>query len=104
KQRFDPFRWWFEYGGGFMTDWGAHHLDIVHWALGLEHSGPTTVHARGELPQIENGYNTPRDFTVDFAYPGDVAVHVELSAKVNGVRFEGERGSLFVDRHRLVGP
>jgi predicted dehydrogenase len=103
KQRFDPFRWWFEYGGGFLTDWGAHHFDIVHWALGFERSGPTTVDARGTLPAIENGYNTPRDFTVDFTYPGNVTMHVELSAKINGVRFIGERGTLFVDRHRIEG-
>lgn len=103
KQRFDPFRWWFEYGGGFMTDWGSHHLDIVHWALGLERSGPTTIDARGTLPRVENGYNTPREFTVDFTYPGDVTVHAELSAKINGIRFTGEHGALFVDRHRIAG-
>lgn len=103
RQRFDPFRWWFEYSGGFMTDWGAHHLDIVHWALGVEHSGPLLVDGRAELPKIANGYNTPRNFNVDLHYSDDVTVHVELSSRVNGIRFEGERGSLFVDRHRIVG-
>lgn len=103
KQRFDPFRWWFEYSGGFMTDWGAHHLDIVQWALGHEHSGPTKITADAELPHVEHGYNTPRRFTVDLTYPDDVAVHVELSATVNGIRFEGEAGELFVNRGRIVG-
>ncbi|MCE9606924.1 MAG: Gfo/Idh/MocA family oxidoreductase [Planctomycetia bacterium] len=103
KQRFDPFRWWFEYSGGFMTDWGAHHLDIVQWALGLERAGPTTVVADAELPNVVDGYNTPRRFTVDMTYPGDVSVRIELSRKVNGILFEGDAGSIFVNRLRIVG-
>ena len=103
KQRYDPFRWWFEYSGGFVTDWGAHHLDIVHWALDVERSGPLSVNSRGELPQIENGYNTPRRFAIDLHYPGGIHVHVEPSETVNGIRFEGERGRIFVNRGRLTG-
>lgn len=103
KQRYDPFRWWFEYSGGFMTDWGAHHLDIVHRALGVEHSGPTVVSGRAKLPDIANGYNTPRQFTVDLTYPGGVLVEVRLSEEQNGILFEGDEGRIFVNRGRLTG-
>ncbi|HUY35093.1 MAG TPA: Gfo/Idh/MocA family oxidoreductase [Pirellulales bacterium] len=103
KQRYDPFRWWFEYSGGFMTDWGAHHLDIAHWAMNVEHAGPLVVDGWAELPSVENGYNTPRRFEVEMTYPGGIKVHIGPSETENGIRFEGHEGRVFVNRGRLSG-
>jgi len=103
KQRYDPFRWWFEYSGGFMSDWGAHHLDIAHWAMGVEHAGPTEVEGWAKLPNVENGFNTPRRFEVELAYPDGVKVQVETSEIENGITFEGDEGRVFVNRGRVSG-
>jgi len=103
------FRWWYEYSGGIMTDWGAHHMDIAHWAMGVDRSGPNSVQGRmddAERKRINdaqrsNSFNTPAEFTVDFTYPGDVLLEVVLGDE--GVLFEGDGGRLYVNRGRITG-
>ena len=103
------FRWWYEYSGGVMTDWGAHHIDIAHWALGVEHSGPLTIegklsHAerkRIDEAQRTNSFNTAGEFTVDLIYPAGVLVRVVLGDE--GVSFEGDQARLYVNRGRITG-
>ncbi len=99
------FRWWYEYSGGICTDWGAHHMDVAHWALDVENSGPLSIDGtHTKLPEIPGGFNTPKLVTVDFMYPGDV--HVQLIAQPpgdEGLLFEGEKGRMFVNRGRITG-
>ena len=95
------FRWWYEYSGGVMTDWGAHHMDIAHWAMDMENSGPLTIDGQGTLPDIPGGYNTPKYFTVNMTYPGDIELTINIGD--NGVLFEGDGGRIFVNRGRVTG-
>ena len=94
------FRHWYEYSGGMMTDWGAHHLDITQWALGMDDSGPIAVESTGILPANPRGFNVVYDFSVTYTYPGDITV-VATSQGENGVRFEGDAGWIFVSRSRI---
>ncbi|MHB1425890.1 MAG: Gfo/Idh/MocA family protein [Gemmataceae bacterium] len=105
------FRWWYEYSGGKMTDWGAHHVDIAQWAIGQEESGPTSVEVvKAKLPvpfekgypTVDDQYNTAIEFHVRCLFPGDIEILIRHDTE-NGVTFEGEKGKFFVSRDKLVG-
>ena len=93
------FRWWYEYAGGKVTDWGAHDIDIAQWAID---EYPTEVEAKGTLPKIANGYNVSNDFHAIVRYPSGVELEVGEVGR-SGVLFEGEKGRLFVNRGTIAG-
>ncbi len=96
------FRWWLEYSGGMLTDWGAHHNDIAHWALGMDASGPSSVMATGKSPaMVGHGYyNTYPEFDITYEYPDGVTMLCTNQGE-NGVMFEGTEGWIFVSRGRI---
>ncbi len=107
------FRWWYEYSGGKFTDWGAHHVDIATWAVGMdgENQGPIEVdgsdaHHPVELvdgsPTAHDSYNTSHDFLVKCHF--DTGLEFEVTSRArNGILFEGSRGRLFVNREKITG-
>jgi len=105
------FRWWYEYSGGKMTDWGAHHVDIATWAIGMENSGPTSVEGvmavhpvdfKDGWPTADNQYNAATKFDVKCLYPNGVELHI-LSDGENGIQITGDKAELFVSRGNLRG-
>ncbi len=93
------FRWWYEYSGGKMTDWGAHHLDIGQWAID---SQPVEVDGKARFPEVENGYNVPLDYEATYRYANGVVMTVKDTGR-NGILFTGDQGRIFVSRGDLVG-
>jgi predicted dehydrogenase len=105
------FRWWYEYSGGKLTDWGAHHVDIAQWAIGMEGSGPATVEVvRGEHPvpfkdgnpTLDDRFNTATSFQVRCLFPNGVEMLIRHDTG-NGVTIEGDKGKIFVSRGSLTG-
>ena len=93
------FRWWYEYSGGQMTDWGAHHIDIAQWAI---HSEPVEIQGVAKLPTVANGYNVATDFHVTYKYASGVTMTVSDTGD-NGILFTGDAGRLFVNRGKITG-
>jgi predicted dehydrogenase len=97
------FRWISDYSGGILTDWGAHHPDIAQWALNRDRSGPVEVSGHGVFPE-DGLWNTAMSYRLEYLYDDGVRMIVTESAP-NGVRFEGERGWVFVSRDGIdAGP
>ncbi len=112
------FRFWLEYSGGNVTDWGAHHVDIAHWALGHEDSGPVEIEGVGDFPNIPddfdpvaffagrqtipNGFNTATNYRAVATFANGDRIIIQAGGD-NGVLFEGSRGRVFVNRGRFTG-
>lgn len=81
-----------EFGGGGVTDWGAHMFDVVQWALGMDNSGPVEFHPP-KLKGQNRGFN--------FKYANGVHVtHMDFG-RGNAVEFTGSEGTLTVSREFL---
>ncbi|MFK7818403.1 MAG: Gfo/Idh/MocA family oxidoreductase [Planctomycetaceae bacterium] len=110
------FRWWYEYSGGKMTDWGAHHVDIAQWAMALDHTGPVSVEPvmakfpvpyKDGRPTDDSQYNTATRFDVKVMFANGMELRIRDTAEdlgfKNGIMFQGTKGRFFVNRGKLTG-
>lgn len=97
-------RWIYDYSGGNLTDFGAHHLDIAQWALDMEHTGPVEFYDfKATWPGADGLYNTPPTFSFECRYPNGVRMRAaDQQSFGSGVRFIGEHGSILVNRGSLL--
>ncbi|MEQ8837393.1 MAG: gfo/Idh/MocA family oxidoreductase, partial [Lacipirellulaceae bacterium] len=113
------FRWWYEYSGGKLTDWGAHHVDIAMWALNksdakvgrftidplmVEHP----VEFENGMPTVDDQFNTATKFHIRVTFADGVELDMRHNATEdlkfgNGIMFQGEGGRFFVNRSKLTG-
>lgn len=108
------FRYWWEYSGGTMTDWGAHHLDIAQWGTGNDRSGPVAIEAEPIGEMIPGGFTACSEYAVNYEYADGVKLIckstpanawngavLDKNGQQHGVKFEGTDGWIFVTRGRI---
>ncbi|MBI1387772.1 MAG: gfo/Idh/MocA family oxidoreductase [bacterium] len=93
------FRSFYDYSGGNVTDWGAHHCDIAQWGLGMDGTGPRKIEGGGTFNPAP--FNTLADFEFTYTYGNGVPVTLVSGGK-NGVTFTGEKGEIFVSRDEVA--
>ena len=105
------FRWWYEYSGGKLTDWGAHHVDIATWAMEKGATGPTLVEPlmvkhpvpfSDGFPTDDSQYNTAAEFLIQATFADGLQLEIRHDGD-NGILFEGSEGRLFVNRGKVTG-
>lgn len=107
------FRFWYDYSGGTMTDWGAHHNDIAYWAVGL--IAPRHVESTRLSEPVPGGFNAYSDYEVKYTYENGVGLNIRTTkddsiygdiinpqGQRNGIRFDGTDGWIWVNRQRIT--
>ena len=85
-----------DYSGGMMTGWGAHHLDQAQWGLGTEYTGPVEIEGHGEYPR-DGLWDVHGPFHIEYTYANGVKLICDNRCR-SGVEFEGTDGSVWVTR------
>jgi predicted dehydrogenase len=110
KRPFNPnrfhftFRWYWDYAGGLMTDWGVHEIDIA--LFGMRASAPKSVMASGgKLAYPDDASETPDTLQAVFEYDGfnmlwEHATGIDGGnyGRTEGIAFIGNNGTVVVDR------
>ena len=97
-------RWILDYSGGQLTDWAGHHVDIAHWGLGLDRSGPVEIEGKGVYP-LEGIFNVPFEYDFTCKYENGLTMRVANRSRLPqgmGATWYGEKGWLNVDRSGLT--
>lgn len=113
------FRWWFEYSGGQVTDWGVHHTDIAFWALAGDEGQAVSAGGTGQFMGVPReqvrdfllGKIAPNDMPTAYNVAHEFDVNIELSngnsinliSGPNELLIEGDQGRIRVNRSGLSG-
>ena len=110
KKAFKPsrlgFRAWYDYGGGLVADWGAHHVDVAHWFMNADRKAPLKTMANGTFLAVPDAdpEMVPDSFSISWQYDNFLMTFANGEAYTDnpienwGVFFVGNRASLQINR------
>jgi predicted dehydrogenase len=93
-------RWIMDYSGGQLTDWAGHHIDIAHWGLGFDETGPVEIEGKGDYP-ADGIYDAPTSYKFTCKYANGLTMIVandRQQPKGMGTVWYGEKGWIYVNR------
>ncbi len=101
--RWSSFRWFWDYAGGMMTDWGVHHLDIVQMVMKVD--APAAIAAIGGKYALKDNRETPDTLMVTYEYPGFVCTYESrecngqrLNDNGYGISLHGTDATMYINR------
>lgn len=107
KRAFNPnrfhfnFRWFWDYAGGLMTDWGVHLINVMLWAMGPQ--PPRSVMSSGGNLNVDEAWETPDNQIAVYEFPDYLlvwehknGVGIGLNSRPWGISFTGSKATLFL--------
>ena len=94
-------RWMMDYSGGQLTDWAGHHIDIAHWGMGWDTTGPVEIQGQGNYPS-DGIYNVPTEYRFTCKYANGIVLTVANNRQLTqGAKWYGQDGWIHVNRGGL---
>lgn len=85
-----------DFGLGMITNWGAHHIDIAQWGMGMELSGPRTINGSAEF-MTNDLWTVHTTYHIEMQYANGVEMVLDNKFE-NGIKFIGTDGWVFCSR------
>jgi predicted dehydrogenase len=98
EEKFNNWRWFWNFGGGAMTDLFTHWIDVVHWAMKSDQPREAQMLAD---KYVFDQWDCPDTIQAAFRYPGfDVVYEGMMNSSIDdgGIEFRGTEGTLKIDR------
>ena len=83
-------RWMLDYSGGQLTDWAGHHIDIAHWGLDLDRTGPVEIEGTGHSHENDI-FNVPNTYDIHSKYANGIEMNIANTSKFIEMR-KGQKG------------
>jgi len=96
-------RWNYNTGGGQLMDWVGHHVDIAHWGLDFDRSGPSEIEGHGDFPPADAVWNTSPKYRIELKYPRQINMTIAggYSDIRFGIKWIGTDGWVWLDRENF---